>query len=246
MGRNPFRNVAVGLHGNVRYGFQALALNEHRENYRAMVWPAATTNRQYIKQCWFLGSHSSVGGGSSQMSNNIANATLRWICAQLSANMGVGIDQHRLDVLTRLPDYAVQQGIEEIESSFALPLAATGSVWRKPGIPDHDNQRIHITVREWGRLLTLNRRPDILDRMFRQNDPTPNGEGIFQWTTIGRNPVTILEDQPNDIEQVDHLVPHLQPTGRAVDPVAQGGQAPHYGGPGQNFDAEEPGIPPIT
>jgi hypothetical protein len=240
MGLNPFRNVAVTLHQEARYGFQALALSEHRENFRAMVWPMATNNIQTIKQCWFLGPHSSVGGGSSQMSNNIANATLRWICAQLSANLGVGIDQNRLDTITRLSHDAVQFGIRELESSFRLPMSAAGSVPRTPGVPDPRNQRVHVTVREWDRLLTLTQRPIILDQMFIPNDPRENAQGIFQWTT--RDNRIILEDQPNAIERLDHLIPHYQQQGQPVAPGAQGGASPHYGDPTLPFDTPEPEI----
>ena len=76
--------------------------------------------------------------------------------------------------------------------------------------------------------------------MFLPDDPKENEQGIFQWTT--RNNRIILEDQPNEIERVEHLVPHFQPEGRPVVPIAQGGEAAHYGHPTLPFDTTEPEI----
>ena len=46
----------------LKYAFHAVALNEYRKDYKPVMWagpPGATD----IKQCWFLGTHSDIGGG---------------------------------------------------------------------------------------------------------------------------------------------------------------------------------------
>jgi hypothetical protein len=208
-----------------------------------MAWPGVVDQIQTIKQCWFLGTHGSVGGGTEQMSNNIANITLRWMCAQLQAYLGVGIDQQNLNLITRLPQDAALFGIRELENSFQWPMSAAGSFRRTPGVPDPDNQRVHITVRLWDRYLTLNQRPSILDQMFQPGDPVMNAQDVYEWTTTGPQGRVLLEEQPNAVERAGLVPPHALPPGPPVMPSAQGGVASHYGDPYLPFNTTQP---PIT
>jgi uncharacterized protein (DUF2235 family) len=48
---------------NVDYAYHALAADELREPFRPSVWTGANDNIKEIKQVWFAGSHSNVGGG---------------------------------------------------------------------------------------------------------------------------------------------------------------------------------------
>jgi hypothetical protein len=251
MGQNPYKRVADALPMEVRFGFQALALNERRENFRPMVWPHNDHNpTQHINQCWFIGPHSAVGGGSNQMANNIANATLRWMCAQLESLLGVGIDHGNLTIITQLPPRAVLNGILQLENSFKGPMMLAGSYPRLPGYPNNENQKVHISVRRWDRYLTLNHRPTILDNLFKQGIPeeTPPGSGVFQWTTIPRPPtmpraVILPEDQPSAAEYIADLIPSIQAPGPGVTPGAPGGAVPSHGNPTLQYGATQP---PIT
>lgn len=49
------------LCANIKNGYQALALDERRFHFQPIV---CTQNGKPVKQCWFRGSHSDVGGGS--------------------------------------------------------------------------------------------------------------------------------------------------------------------------------------
>ena len=60
--------------------FHALVLNGRRKDFKPVIWanvPVATN----VKQCWFLGAHSDVGGGNEDV--GLANITLLWMIAQL-------------------------------------------------------------------------------------------------------------------------------------------------------------------
>jgi uncharacterized protein (DUF2235 family) len=63
----------------VENAFHALALNERRRNFQPLLWdhPPAGIN---FKQCWFIGSHSDIGGGYNDA--GLANITLVWMIAQ--------------------------------------------------------------------------------------------------------------------------------------------------------------------
>jgi uncharacterized protein (DUF2235 family) len=43
--------------------YQALAVDEHREDYAATLWERRADPRQMMEQCWFAGDHCDVGGG---------------------------------------------------------------------------------------------------------------------------------------------------------------------------------------
>lgn len=70
---------------NVEYAFQALALDEERKTFSPTVWESpnsgSNTRLKLLKQCWFPGVHSSVGGGYADTS--ISDITLAWMISQL-------------------------------------------------------------------------------------------------------------------------------------------------------------------
>jgi hypothetical protein len=73
---------------NVDVAIQALALNERRKHFQATMWKANPHLKdQILKQCWFLGSHSDVGGGNKRRS--LSNISLVWMLAQLDEHVDI-------------------------------------------------------------------------------------------------------------------------------------------------------------
>jgi hypothetical protein len=70
------------LPDRLEYAFQALALDENRVAFSPAVWEKAPGNRTKLRQVWFPGVHSNVGGGYDDQ--EIANITLAWMMSQLS------------------------------------------------------------------------------------------------------------------------------------------------------------------
>ena len=79
--------VNTEVPGNVEFAYQALALDEEREPYSPTLWesPSKDSPLKLLKQCWFPGTHSSVGGGYSDTS--ISDITLAWLVTQLSRHL---------------------------------------------------------------------------------------------------------------------------------------------------------------
>ena len=65
---------------NIKLAIQALALNEKRRHFKPVLWENPS-DQQKLSQCWFLGTHSDVGGGNADM--GLANIALAWMIAQL-------------------------------------------------------------------------------------------------------------------------------------------------------------------
>ena len=72
--------VNYRLTPNIDNAFQALSLDERRWHFRPVVW-SKSLQEQTLKQCWFLGSHSDIGGGYRNA--GFANISLCWMISQL-------------------------------------------------------------------------------------------------------------------------------------------------------------------
>ncbi|KJX98693.1 hypothetical protein TI39_contig397g00002 [Zymoseptoria brevis] len=66
----------------VESAFQALALDEHRAPYSPAVWELDEGSTTNLKQVWFPGAHSNVGGSFEDY--GVANMTLSWMMDQMS------------------------------------------------------------------------------------------------------------------------------------------------------------------
>lgn len=61
--------------GGVRNSFHALSMNEQRKEFEPLLW-TQNDESHTLKQCWFLGHHSDVGGATSI---GAANISLAWM-----------------------------------------------------------------------------------------------------------------------------------------------------------------------
>jgi Uncharacterized alpha/beta hydrolase domain (DUF2235) len=86
-----FYETELGTH--VRHAFQALAIDERRGNFQAAIWVprlrdgataqpvTANQPQQVLKQVWFPGVHSNIGGGYER--HGLSDTTFLWMLAQL-------------------------------------------------------------------------------------------------------------------------------------------------------------------
>lgn len=69
------------LHPCVRFGFQALAIDDERRTFAPILWtePARRSDNdsQHVEQVWFAGVHSNVGGGYPKQ--GLASVSLYWM-----------------------------------------------------------------------------------------------------------------------------------------------------------------------
>jgi uncharacterized protein (DUF2235 family) len=88
------------LSGIVDHAYHAVAVDEHRADYRVTLW-TRTKPRQTVEQRWFPGAHGNVGGGYTD--HELSNLPLRWMqekalaCGlRLDPNLLPGEDPHAL------------------------------------------------------------------------------------------------------------------------------------------------------
>lgn len=71
---STWKFTSTRISHKVENAFHALALDEPRYDFRPALWERIGSNRTNLKQVWFAGSHSNVGGG--WYDQQIANITL--------------------------------------------------------------------------------------------------------------------------------------------------------------------------
>ncbi|MDE0242659.1 MAG: DUF2235 domain-containing protein [bacterium] len=80
--RHAFHDVSLGNH--VAYAYHALAIDERRKPFAPSLWSAANVHDgQTVKQVWFPGVHSNVGGG--YVDAGLSDRTFLWMCANAKA-----------------------------------------------------------------------------------------------------------------------------------------------------------------
>lgn len=84
-----FVNTKVAQH--IQYAFHAMAIDERRHFFTPTIWekpddvaPGQPAMLKKLKQCWFPGSHSNIGG--SYPDAEVSNLTLAWMISQLEDN----------------------------------------------------------------------------------------------------------------------------------------------------------------
>ena len=89
--RNYFDDT---LNHNVNHGYHALSIDEKRRKFYPSLWNASKkANNQVIKQIWFAGVHSDIGG--SYENNGLAKITLKWMLEN-AADCGLLVDNSEL------------------------------------------------------------------------------------------------------------------------------------------------------
>jgi uncharacterized protein (DUF2235 family) len=124
---------------NIEYAFQALALDEHRRSFMPTIWekPSGQAWPRVLKQCWFPGVHSDIGGGYHNA--NLANLTLAWMISQLDElidfDHGYVAQQNRLSVERheKMGTPVREWGTGKIHDSMTFFFRLGGSKVRMPG-----------------------------------------------------------------------------------------------------------------
>lgn len=104
----------------------ALAIDERRSFFQPMLWGVKHEGVQNIKQVWFAGVHSDVGGGYPEDESGLAKVALKWMIDEArGSEIGLVVDQKKFD------RYVLgQSGGGYIEpSSTADPHESLKGVW---------------------------------------------------------------------------------------------------------------------
>lgn len=83
---NPLKLPYVTNNPDIQYGRHAIAIDEHRAFFRSHLWRPANSPTPSgpvdVKQVWFPGCHSDIGGGHPESESGLAKLTLEWMIAE--------------------------------------------------------------------------------------------------------------------------------------------------------------------
>jgi hypothetical protein len=126
----------------VRTACHALALDERRMQFKAVLWKAlpaearAKKDEQVVEQVWFAGCHADIGGGTRH--NMLSDITLGWMAGR-AQDCGLVMDPAMLASLRPDPLAPVNESRTGFYRLF-------GERWRNPD-PEDRTQRLHPSVR---------------------------------------------------------------------------------------------------
>jgi hypothetical protein len=161
---HSYRFFDTGIDNHVANAFQALALDEHRSAFSPTVWERQDNGRTNLKQVWFPGVHSNIGGGADD--SNISDITLAWMMSQLEPFIDFNGEYLINQVRLNKESYGQAKwtwGLGALKNSMTFPTNLAGSVTRTPcqyhvtdyntgkPVPDkllqNTNEHIHASVR---------------------------------------------------------------------------------------------------
>ncbi len=102
----------TGLHPDIKYAYQCLALDEKRAQFPATLWTSTPAPGQTLEQVWFSGCHGDVGGGTAQAGGvdagtRLCDITMGWMVAKALA-LGLSMDPASAATFGTLPaEYAL-------------------------------------------------------------------------------------------------------------------------------------------
>ena len=137
-----FHNTDLGA--RVEHAFHALALDERRKNFVPPLWkqtPDGKKNGQVLKQVWFTGVHSDVGGGYKE--HGASDIPLAWMASEVAPFLGIDFDYLKLR-----RDLSEKWSLGQLHESFKGFFAKLPQQRREPFAADQaiSFEKIHASV----------------------------------------------------------------------------------------------------
>lgn len=222
-----YRLYNTDLGTNVENAFQALALDEARAAYRPALWQKLPNSTSNLKQTWFPGAHTNIGGGYPD--SGLSDITLAWMMSNLAPFIDFNPEyvkgQHEKHEQylqkEKVPPTGLKWAASQLKDTSTGLRALLGVVWRQPGRYHvlnkktltvlHDkpllntNEHIHVAARSRKRTGGLNQRNKVVDykpKALKQGeyellDPTA-APGKASWRYVGEDKPFAGETLPED------------------------------------------------
>lgn len=141
------------LNERVRYARHALAIDEHRKDFDRVPWaskgasPDRADEPEWLRQVWFAGNHSDIGGSYPEDEARLSDLSLSWMLeqtAELAHPLQVDSSKLRLFPDARGPQHCEIQSMRD-----AYPLwwpAKWRLVWESNTRPIPPDAPLHISV----------------------------------------------------------------------------------------------------
>jgi hypothetical protein len=151
------------LSQSVKFAFHALAIDERRGAFEPTLWSYRPKDGQTLKQTWFAGVHSDIGGGYGE--HDLSDITLQWMIEQATA-AGLAFDQQAMAANKIDP-----KPLGVLHNSMSMKYKLMSKLDRPIGLAKHRDQEeakdTGVTMTDDG---TQSVHPSVLQRW--DGDPT--------------------------------------------------------------------------
>jgi uncharacterized protein (DUF2235 family) len=138
-----YQFLDTSLNPFIRYGFHALAVDEHRGPFKPTLWSTAPAANQTVKQVWFAGAHSDVGGGYGEQ--QLSDLAMLWMMETVEREAGLEFDSLVKETLGNKADYK-----GKVHDSKTGLYNLTMGINRKIGDTKHGTEYFHVSlVKKW-------------------------------------------------------------------------------------------------
>ena len=150
------------LNDEVAFACHALAIDERRESFEPTLWTETPDNRHRIRQVWFAGVHSDIGGGYEDRHHS--DIALKWMVDQ-ATQRGLKlrtdwVDTYAPDVRKKIHDsaykiFGLTVGAEERRAPVTaghVPLVHASVREKVAGLPDYKPLALEEFIRDRGTL----------------------------------------------------------------------------------------------
>jgi uncharacterized protein (DUF2235 family) len=151
---NPLHLPYTANNPDIAHGRHAVAIDERRAFFRQNLWwpedPPKPSGPTDLKQVWFPGVHSDVGGGYPEKDSGLAKLALEWMLNEATA-LELLVDPVKVDIVLGRTD----QNHAKPDPNAALHESLTGAWWLAEIILKRHYDR---DTKQWGRRMNLGRR----------------------------------------------------------------------------------------
>ncbi len=134
-------HVADSPAARVKVARQALAIDERRADFRPEIWKEPRSDSQSLKQAWFCGVHSNIGGGYQK--DGLANEALHWMLDEAS-NLGLEFDDDFIGIYRPFSRHKLYESYSKRYKFFDGIRKRTG--FRSLFLSEEAHSKIHPSV----------------------------------------------------------------------------------------------------
>jgi uncharacterized protein (DUF2235 family) len=136
---SEYRFLDVELGAHVAHAFQALAIDERRPPFAPVLWTRKPgVADQTLKQVWFRGVHSDVGGG--YLEHGAADLAFLWMAAMVDPLLGLDHDSVRRELERCQP-----WGTATLHNSYTLSWRLVGDPLQR-AVAAGPDETVHASV----------------------------------------------------------------------------------------------------
>lgn len=144
LNEKKYQFLDTGLSRVVKFAFHALAIDEHRKPFLPTLWTTAPDPAQTVRQVWFAGAHSDVGGGYQE--HGLSDIVLDWMMDS-AKTAGLEVDDAVRKALGTIPSYNPDYK-QDVHISLKGAAALLGGADRQVGATNFNTEYFHRSLVE--------------------------------------------------------------------------------------------------